>query len=333
MDCIFFINPNSGNKDGVKLAKALDSLSVHSPITSKQIVFTDKKRLKTQVLSLSATKDLIIICGGDGTINNIISLLTEFDSIPPIAIIPLGTGNDIARATGWLKSWQDFGIDGLHYALKKRLISNLDIWRLNISGVDYTRDFFFIAYAGFGYDGLICKEIPKIGPIFLKKGLYLVAGFKIFFKNIICGEKIKIVINGKVINFGQILFCNIDSYAGGSKLFKDSKYNDGIVELFFFENFFQFLRTVIKGRIRPNMTQLNCSKIKSFKFNILNRTFLQIDGEPIAFIKPQTQIKVEHFRVIPLLRPLKNNILLNEQPVIPEEENIIDASSVTPAIT
>lgn len=55
----------------------------------------------------------ILACGGDGTISSVVNFLKDCNveawkvKNPSVAILPLGTGNDLSRSLGWGPSFSD----------------------------------------------------------------------------------------------------------------------------------------------------------------------------------------------------------------------------------
>ena len=61
-------------------------------------------RLKKTQMEKENSKCYVIVCGGDGTVMWVVTEMVKYDikilSVP-LAIIPLGTGNDFSRELGW----------------------------------------------------------------------------------------------------------------------------------------------------------------------------------------------------------------------------------------
>jgi len=80
----------------------------------------------------------ILICGGDGTAGWVLNVIDKqnFESPPPVAILPAGTGNDLARVLSWgggLGSLERQG--GLYTVLhdiENSAVTILDRWKVAI---------------------------------------------------------------------------------------------------------------------------------------------------------------------------------------------------------
>lgn len=96
MEITMIVNPSSGYQDSQKdIDYIYNKLSQHHTVS---IHFTRKQygaKFFTRD-AIKADKDLIIVSGGDGTLNEVVAAMGKDEKAIPIAIYPAGTANDFS---------------------------------------------------------------------------------------------------------------------------------------------------------------------------------------------------------------------------------------------
>lgn len=325
MEILFLVNPVSGSMVGESIASLIEQSNSIQGI-SKQVVFTDSDRLENQILSLIPGRDLVVICGGDGTISKISSIFAMIDSPPPMAVIPVGTGNDIARASGWYKIWKEGGLDFFWAGVLTGRLIPWDLWYFEGAG-------FFMGYAGIGIDAAIVKKINKIRESFgffslsryLLNIIYLLAGIPVFSRAVLPGKGLRGYLDFTTSNqmptkgdysFVQLLFSNIPSYSGGSRLvagfegktkdIKQVKMDDGLIEFYSMQNISKFMHLLLRrfpSLFRPILPD---SQSEEIVFYLDKSAPLQLDGEWIMELKARKPYRIYRKRALPFLIPPEN---------------------------
>ncbi|WP_242829205.1 diacylglycerol/lipid kinase family protein [Butyrivibrio sp. AD3002] len=105
----------------------------------------------------------IVVMGGDGTLNEVISGIQDFDRVR-LGVVPLGSGNDFVRDLDFPKNPEDL-IDRI---LKEEVVRKLDIGNVHYDHMTKTfsrlhderiaSDRRFDVSAGIGFDAAVCEE-------------------------------------------------------------------------------------------------------------------------------------------------------------------------------
>ena len=93
------INPTS--KDGLASVSRIESILDSKGIEHKTFVCKEKEDAQEALIKICTNSPIsnVIAVGGDGTFNNVINSIPDFDKVN-VGFIPAGTGNDFAQALG-----------------------------------------------------------------------------------------------------------------------------------------------------------------------------------------------------------------------------------------
>ncbi len=261
----FIINPISGTgkQKGIEnyISKNFDIYDL----------FFTKKSGHAKILAKQAVRDninLLVVIGGDGTINECLESLVNSNTI--LFIIPCGSGNGFAKHLA------------INTNIKKALIS-IKNSSIKLVDIGFVNNKPFINVAGIGFDAHIAKLFSKSFRrgllsyllIILKEIFYSANEYQIEFENI-----------KKTVNAYMISFANSSQFGNNAKISPLAKINDGLIDFVIVKKFpkWKILFVVFKllnGSIHnSNFVEIiRCNKMKINSTNYL----VHLDGEPHKF--------------------------------------------------
>ncbi|GEP50800.1 hypothetical protein FNO01nite_14720 [Flavobacterium noncentrifugens] len=183
----FIINPISGNGKHNLTASLLRNFFPRSEFTIA-VDYTKYKQHAIALTKYAANKgpDIIVACGGDGTINEVASSLVG-TSIK-LGIVPVGSGNGLASNLNIPKN-----LDKALKIIRKGHSNPIDVGQIN--------DKYFFSNMGIGVDAMIIKKYEQSGKRTLSAYVKaaLASGFN--FKS----TNTKMVFNDKVLNVNPFM--------------------------------------------------------------------------------------------------------------------------------
>lgn len=271
----FIVNPSSGGQRGAWLMERLAAVQPASPVVA---IGAD---LLPLVAAMTAAGQIPVACGGDGTAAAVAEAAWRAKA-PCAGVIPLGTGNDLARHLGWpAHAPNEAGLPALLQRLAAARTMTVDRWRIVGPGLERT----WFNYLSVGFDARIARSFHQsrlAQPWAFRHRLLNLAHYGMIAagtagpSGAVPGQWLAAGCRPIPPWAGSLVLANITSYGGGVRLSPTLDAADGHLDAFVLAIgvpaglvFTRLRRARRLGRAQEGLLRL------------LRPTSLQIDGEAL----------------------------------------------------
>ncbi len=264
----FVINPNAGKKQKKDISIFIKN-NISSAVKYEILIWEPIEKLEDLISYYRHQNfDIIVACGGDGTVNAIARSIMHSDIA--LGILPLGSGNGLARTLGYPMD------------LKKALDFICEQNYIFIDGNQIDEQVSFCA-AGIGFDAHISQLFASSEERGLKTYVKLAINAYFQYKN----KNYRIDIDGKVHKQEAFLItiANASQYGNNAYIAPDASIQDGQAEIVLLKKFPLIYAPIAAIRLF-NKTIYQSKYIKKLSGKTISIKFddessaIHADGEP-----------------------------------------------------
>lgn len=240
---------------------------------------------------LNENCDLIVACGGDGTINEVVNGIIDKQtkkSLASLCVIPIGTGNDFSRSINFTKQDNTVNYQEIIEAIKLGTTINIDIGEVN----NKDSHKFWINSCGVGISGEIINAINNSTSTWIPKDW--IFKLQTLYQNLIYTNKeMKYIVNDKdTFNVkSQAIIVSNGKYFGAGMLgspdavLNDQNLNYGVLGDIGLIDMLSILPSIYSGNHtkHPKVKIGTCSKIECVPLNESEIIRVETDGELFGY--------------------------------------------------
>jgi diacylglycerol kinase (ATP) len=284
---VIIYNPAARCASGKKMGRAESFLRDKGFLPEVRIT---EKRGHAQHLAVSALEKnpgMIIAAGGDGTINEIINGMAGSDI--PLAILPLGTTNVLAREL-------DIPCD-VRGALQRALTGHPKSVSLGrIEGAEFSR--YFCLMAGIGFDGRAVHGVNASLKKLSGKAAYILSGVKNFL--LYAPDNIPLSIDGSRYQCSTAVIGKSRKYGGNFEVTPDATLLEPVLYACIFQGSKRadLLRYVFGVVRRRHLSYHDVGYLKSESIEIYGNAHIQVDGDYLGVAPARISVVKDVMKII-----------------------------------
>ena len=272
MTTYLFVNPLSGHYSARRFQAILAQLH-GSGITPEVFRVHTPAEIISHCTSINerSGRQLVIVAGGDGTINAVVNALKP--AATTLAILPLGTSNVLAT---------EIGISSIEDGLKRITAGAsrpFSVGVLELAG----RSHRFLLMAGIGVDGAVVRDVWPWGKRVLRQGAYALSALKLAMAW--DPTVFEISTTEGAVTCHTAIVCNASRYGGNFILSPGSSpFSSGLSAVCITGNtrrtYLSSALDLFRGR---SITNKHLIRIHSSSFDVRGSCPIQIDGDFVGY--------------------------------------------------
>ncbi|KAJ7957083.1 Diacylglycerol kinase [Quillaja saponaria] len=355
---LVFINARSGGQIGHSLRRRLNMLL--NPVQIFELSASQGPEVGLELFS-AVQFFRVLVCGGDGTVAWVLNAIERhnFESPPPVAVLPLGTGNDLSRVLQWGRGFSTVDGQGgltMHlHDINNAAVTMLDCWEVNIreenskGNPNKVQSKSMMNYLGIGCDAKVAYEFhvtreinpEKFSSQFVNKLRYAKEGARDIMDRT-CADlpwHVWLEVDGRDIDIPKdsegLIVLNIGSYMGGIDLWQnDYEHDDDFSSQSMHDKCLEVVCVCGAwhlGKLQVGLSQARrLAQGKVIRIHSSSPFPVQIDGEP--FILEPGCLEITHHGQVFMLRRASDEprghaaAIMAEVLLEAECKGIIDAS-------
>lgn len=279
MQYVLYNELSNNGKGGETLEVVKGKLS--GEFEAVNVVSLDPK----EFVSKLTADDIIILCGGDGTLNKFANNTADLEIPCDILLFPAGTGNDFYRDIK--ENYDDSEMPSI-----KKFVTNLPV--VTIDGKQYR----FLNGIGFGVDGVCCEMADDMKAAGKKDINYTSLSIKIVLFKFKCPHA-WITVDGETVEYKRAWIASAMNgryYGGGMKAAPDQdRLGDTLTCMVFKDKgrigTLMGFPAIFKGEHINNKKLVAVRTGKEITVRFDKPTALQIDGETVRGVTEYTARK------------------------------------------